>query len=402
MKRISLVVVGLYINLFHGFSQEKDSSGYRQRKLRLEEVNFVSSYYKQDGNNSAVTGGIGTEKLADVSNYFEVKLIRYKKNKKKVDLELGVGIDYYTSASSDNINPYSLSSASSRDLRLYPSLTRTVTNESKGSALFTNISYSVESDYQSYGLGAGLSRKSKDKNSEFTAKMQLYLDQLAIILPVELRTESTGGLYGAYNQHDYPWKHRNTISTAFTLSKIVNTRLHLEVLADLIYQEGFLGMPFHRIYFKDNSLGTEKLPSSRFKVPLAIKANYFFGDKIVIRSGYRFYKDDWGLNAHTADLETAYKITSFFSFTPFYRFYHQSAIDFFGETGQHGQTEQYYSSNYNLAKFSSHFFGAGMRLAPPSGLFGKTHWNMIEVKYGHYIRTNGLYANIISLHLKYK
>lgn len=63
MKKISLTLIGLYILLLNAFSQTiKDSSLYKARPLRLDEVNIVSSYYTQDGNHSAVTGGIGTEK----------------------------------------------------------------------------------------------------------------------------------------------------------------------------------------------------------------------------------------------------------------------------------------------------------------------------------------------------
>ena len=75
MKRICLVVVGIFIQLFGAFAQVKDSSAYQSRKLKLEEINFVSSYYTQDGSNSAVTGGVGTEKLTDYSNNFAVKYI---------------------------------------------------------------------------------------------------------------------------------------------------------------------------------------------------------------------------------------------------------------------------------------------------------------------------------------
>ncbi len=402
MKRICLVVVGLYINLLSAFAQVRDSANYQRRRLKLEEINFVSSYYKQDGNNSAVTGGTGTEKLTDFSNNFEVKLIKYDKRNRKVSLEASLGVDYYTSASSDKINPYSISSASSRDLRIYPSITRTVTNEQKGSSLSTVLSYSHESDYVSYGLGAGITKKSKDNNSEFSARAQLYLDRVEIILPFELRTPATGGYPGAPNQYDYPHKQRNTFGVAFTFSKIINQRLQLMWLMDLTYQKGFLSLPFHRIYFKDNRLTTELLPSARFKIPVGMKANYFLGDRIVLRSFYRFYKDDWGLNAHTADLEASFKATPFFSISPFYRFYHQSAIDFFAGYRQHVQSESYYSSNHDLSAFTSHFFGTGLRFAPRKGLFGKQHWNMIELRYGHYKRSNGLSADIMSVHFKYK
>ena len=79
MRKICLVVLGLYINLLGAFAQQKDSVNYQSRKLKLDEINFVSSYYSQNGNNSAVTGGIGTEALKDFSNGFEVKFLKYNK-----------------------------------------------------------------------------------------------------------------------------------------------------------------------------------------------------------------------------------------------------------------------------------------------------------------------------------
>ncbi|MEO7523153.1 MAG: DUF3570 domain-containing protein [Ferruginibacter sp.] len=402
MKRICLVVVGLYINLFGSFAQVKDSANYKSRKLVLDEINFVSSYYSQSGNNSAVTGGIGTEKLNDYSNNFEVKLFKYNKHRRKVGFDVNLGIDYYTSASSDQINPYTISSASHEDLRIYPSITRTITNEARGNSVLTNFSYSHESDYESFGFATGFTKKSRDNNSELTAKAQIFLDKVKIILPVELRNATTGGLPGAPNEYDYPWKKRNTFSSSFTFSRVVNQRFQWMVLLDLTYQQGFLGLPFHRIYFDSNKLTTEKLPSTRFKIPLAVRANYFLGDKIILRSLYRFYKDDWGLNANTAELETSIKLTSFLSGTAFYRFYTQTAVDYFAGFMQHQQSEIYYTSNYDLSKFNSHFFGGGIRYAPTKGLFGLKHWNMIEVRYGHYARTNGLHADIITINLRYK
>jgi len=77
MKKICLSVVGLFITLFASFGQgAPDSSNYKQRKLSFEEANLVSSYYRQDGNNSAVTCGAGTEKLTNFSNTIDLKFVR--------------------------------------------------------------------------------------------------------------------------------------------------------------------------------------------------------------------------------------------------------------------------------------------------------------------------------------
>ena len=58
MKKICLSVVGMFLLLFASFAQSpRDTAGYKPRKLTFDEANLVSSYYRQDGNNSAVTGG---------------------------------------------------------------------------------------------------------------------------------------------------------------------------------------------------------------------------------------------------------------------------------------------------------------------------------------------------------
>ena len=58
MKKLSLAVIGMYIGMLAAFSQNNNTDTvYKSRKLSFDEANFVSSYYHQDGNNSAVTGG---------------------------------------------------------------------------------------------------------------------------------------------------------------------------------------------------------------------------------------------------------------------------------------------------------------------------------------------------------
>jgi hypothetical protein len=224
-------------------------------------------------------------------------------------------------------------------------------------------------------------------------------------LPIELQPgypNNIRGENGERNKSDYPSASRNSYSGSLSYSQIVNQRLQVEFLADLIYQKGFLGLPFHRVYFADNSLHAELLPDSRMKIPIGIRANYFIGDKIILRTYYRFYHDNWGLTAHTANIELPYKVNPFLSITPFYRFTSQSAIDYFAPYKVHTAADKYYTSNYDLSKFSSNFFGAGFRITPVKGVFGVQRLNMLEIRYGHYTRSEGLNSDIISLNLKFK
>jgi hypothetical protein len=101
-------------------------------------------------------------------------------------------------------------------------------------------------------------------------------------------------------------------------------------------------------------------------------------------------------------MELPIKLTPFFSLSPFYRFYSQNAVNYFAPYGQHSPSEKLYTSDYDLSKFTSQFFGTGIRIAPPKGVFGIQHLNSMELRYGHYNRSNGLQSNEISLHLKIK
>jgi len=394
MRKLSLVAIAFYLNILAAFSQTTttDSSQYRAKKLTLSEINLVSSYYHQDGNNSAVTGGVGTEKLTDLSNTIELKLNKTDTRNRLHSFNVEVGVDHYTSASSDKIDPSTISSPSSADTRIYPTLGYSIKNPATGITTGAELSFSSEFDYSSKGLAFHVAKSSKDNNREIGLKLQAYLDKWDVILPIELRTINDEGVH----------KPRNSYSASLSFSQVVNQRLQFSLLADAVSQKGLLATSYQRVYFKDNSESYEQLPDSRFKIPVAIKASYFLGDRFVIRSSYRYYTDNWGVTAHTADLEVPVKITPFFSVSPFYRYYTQTAADYFAPYKQHNINDHFFTSDYDLSQFNSQFFGTGVRATPEKGVFGIAHWSMAELRYGHFTRNNGLNSNIISLNARFK
>lgn len=399
MIRIPFTVIAMYLSMVVSAQTEPaDDSLYKSKKLNIDEINFVSAYYHQDGDNSAVTGGIGSEKLTDFANTIELKLSKYDNRYRKHNFSIEVGVDHYTSASSDMIDPHTISSASRSDTRFYPSASWNIQNEKKGTTIGVNASFSNEFDYTSFGLGASFTKTSKDHNTEFTGKLQAYVDRMSVILPVELRPPGSS----PRGENDYPSLPRDSYSASLSFSKVLNKRLQVLFIVEPTYQTGLLGTKYQRVYFTDGSVQAESLPDNRYKIPVGVRANYFIGDRFVIRSFYRYYSDNWGVKAHTIDLEVPIKITSFVSISPFYRYYKQTAADYFAPYGQHLAPDRYYTSDYDLSKFNSNFFGAGVRLAPPNGILGMKNWNSLELRYGRYDRSNGLQSNIVSLHLKFK
>lgn len=403
MRKIYLHVLFMYFGILSTYAQSRpepakiDSSKYQSRKLKIDEINLVSAYYHQNGNNSAVTGGIGTEKLSDFANTIDLQMSKFNKRGKKNTFLFELGVDHYTSASSDKIDPSTISSASSADTRIYPSLNWTHSNEETGNSFGFTGSYSTEFDYQSVGAAFNLTRLSKDKNTQFDFKLQAFLDQWTVILPIELRTGNAGK-----GHEQYDTAPRNSFSASFSLSQVISQKFQASLILEPSYQKGLLATKYQRDYFTDGSLRSETLPDKRYKLPIGLRMNYFLDDHFVVRTFYRYYMDNWGIRAHTAELEIPVKINSFFSISPFYRYNNQVGTKYFAPYGQHAPSAQYFTSDYDLSTLTSNFYGAGIRFAPPKGVFGWQRLNMLELRYGHYSRSKSLVSNIVSLNLKFR
>jgi len=398
---------------------EPEPAEYNPRALHVDEINLVSSYYWQNGDHSPVTGGIGTEKVTDISNGLDLKMVWGDPKVKQNSLTLGLGIDHHTSASAAYVN---LSGASNTGgTRIYPSLDWTTENIKKGSSFGIGAYYSGEYNYRSLGADIHFSQKTADKNGEFTAKLQGYFDQVTLIYPTDsaATTTTTGGTTvitsasgtrtvlsnGQVINDDkanLASSPRNTYTASLGYSQIINSRMQVMFLVDGVAQNGYLGLPFHRVYFNTGKDTTEKLPSTRFKLPVGFRLNYFLGDNVILRSYYRYYMDSWGIRSNTVGLETAIKITPFFSISPFYRYYDQTAAKYFAPYGTHSPTDEYYSSNYAYSQFHANFYGIGFRVAPPKGVLGWQSLHDMEIRYGHYSQSTDLVSNVVSLSLGFK
>jgi hypothetical protein len=401
MKKINLIILFVLFKILSAFSQsEEDNTGFKLKKLKFEEATLVSSYYTQNGNHSAVTGGIGTEKLNDSSNSFDLFFSHKDKKNRIHKIGIELGFDTYSSASSNNIDPSTRSSASGNDQRFYPSISWNRSNEMTGNLIGANISFSKEWDYTSFGSSINYGKSFNKKQTDVNVKASVFLDQWELIYPIELRSSSSG--QGQFRQRNIS-KPRNTFDLTLALSHIVNKRFQLALIFEPNLQKGQLSTPYHRVYFKDTTkVFIENLPSMRMKLPLGFRANYFFGDHLVARTFYRFYKDDWGLKANTMELELAIKLSPFLTLTPSYRYYQQSAIDDFAEYKEHSIKEEFYSSDYDLSSFTSQGFGLGIKWKPLDGVWGVKHWDQIEMRYLHYDRSTDLSSDIVSLLFNFK
>lgn len=367
----------------------------RVRKLEPTEVNILGSYYSQDGDHSPVTGGIGTEQLTDVTPTIIVNVPLDT----VTNLNVNFGMDFYSSASTDNID-FNVSSASKSDLRAHLNIGISRRNSLTRITKSLIIGGSTEYDYQSLSVGAGWAQESRDGNRELSLTGMIYYDTWTLIYPEELRN----------GKHLVSTNKRQSYNLSATLSQVINQKMQASLSADIVYQSGLLSTPFHRVYFREQEAAqVEQLPDQRLKYPLGLRVNYYVNDYLTSRFFYRFYSDNWGVTANTIELETPIKFGPFFSFYPFYRFHTQTAADYFAPYKEHSLSQKFYTSDYDLSGFTSHKAGIGLRYSPLSGIakFGlpfsknKTSLKGIELRGANYWRSDGLRAFIISTDLNF-
>ena len=372
---------------------DADRSAYELENHQID-VNFLFGYYQQDGEHSAVTGGIGTEELKDRDFRFIVNIPLDSVS----TLNASGGVNYYSSASTDKIDT-KVSSASGEDVRTMLNLTYTRSKPESGITYGFGWGGSVESDYISNSFNVFWSKIASDANQQINLTAQVFLDHWVLIIPEELRNQQT----------ELPTTDkRRSYNISANFQQVINARIQGSLSAELVYQTGLLSTPFHRVYFTEmDTAKIEKLPSSRFKIPLAIRLNYFFSDFLVLRTFFRYYRDYFDIQGLTVNLEPRIQTSPFFSFYPFYRFHHQTATNYFAPFKQHRLNERYYTSDFDLSQFQSHTVGVGLHWSPLYGigrfkLFRKkgiTIFKSIDLRYSHYRRSDGLHADLVGIDL---
>ena len=394
--RLQLITIFCLLYSFIQAQQEQPPVSKEKKVLNKSEVDFLFSYYHQEGNNSAVTGGLGTEKLSDYAS----SIIITVPTKPTREFTLEHTMSYYTSASSDNINPTTISSASSDNLVHKVNLTEVYKDTARNSQFGFKLGGTHQNNFGGFSLGTFYSKQSHNKNREFKVQASYTLDKWALyyhiskLYPYELKGQ--GRLVSTDKRYSY------NLSLAY--KQILTPKMQIQLASEVIYQYGLLSTPFHRVYFQEQTMAKlEKLPGHRLRLPLTFRLNYYAFDRLLIRSLYRYYVDSYGLQAHTINLELPFKITNFFSIYPFTNYHTQTAIRYFNGYKEHLLTEKYYTSDYDLSTLWSIEYGGGFYYSPVNNIFyfkkGRNFalkkW---EMRYAYYKRSTGLHASIITTH----
>jgi hypothetical protein len=184
------------------------------------------------------------------------------------------------------------------------------------------------------------------------------------------------------------------------ISQILTANLLMAVNYEAITDEGFLNNPYRNYRYlvdpNDPLLGyqqaQEVYPNTRSSDALAIRFSYYLPYRAALKAEYRFFTDDWGIDADTYQLSYTHPLGQLWIIDLKYRFYQQGETDFYDDLFQTASRDEkdYRARDKELSDFDSSTYSVGVSYQLPvfSNAIEKSkislQWDFIQYDYNNF------------------
>lgn len=239
---------------------------------------------------------------------------------------------------------------------------------------------SREYDYLSVGANLGLTRSLNQNNTELSLGLASYLDTWEPEggLPIAgtamaLRSDyaSEAAFTSAFNAtRQGSSDDKTTTELTLGLSQVINRWWITGLNYSYSQVDGYLNDPFKLVSVVDATGITqsnlyEGRPDSRTKHAIYWQNKMYLHGQ-VLDIGYRYFFDDWDVNSHTVDLRYNHKFANGHYIEPHFRYYNQTAAEFYRPFLNQGEAlPEYYSADYRLGKMDA--LTLGLKYGMPVG-----------------------------------
>jgi hypothetical protein len=252
----------------------------------------------------------------------------------------------------------------------------------------------LENPFRSWHAGLGGSRAFADGDTVVSAGVLEVFDWFD-------RFNIHGGRFGRTD--------RSSTTASVGVTQILTASTIVNVNYGITLQRGQLGNTWNSVPLTTFDRGPELLPGERLRHALVGRVAQYLPWNGALHLYYRFYADDWGLVAHSAEVELLQRLAPGIVVGGFYRFHRQSGVDFFTVLASPDSVLR--TADSDLAPFDSQTIGGKVAVdvpvvpfsAPFSALaFGGVRALHVEVGYDHYARTNDLRAEVFTCAVGYR
>ena len=152
------------------------------------------------------------------------------------------------------------------------------------------------------------------------------------------------------------------------LSQIMTKNLLMTLNIETITEEGYLNNPYRSYRYTDplNSISyvtaTEVYPRTRTSDAVAISASYYLPYRAAIKGEYRYYSDDWDIDANTFKIAYTHPITDQIIFDIHYRYYEQGSAYFYSDLHKFESADEkdFRARDKELSQFRNKTIGFGL------------------------------------------
>ncbi|WP_240732859.1 DUF3570 domain-containing protein [Halioglobus maricola] len=234
---------------------------------------------------------------------------------------------WFVGQSAEGESKVVMSGASIEDTRTDISVTTRYFYD-RGNAGF-NYTRSDEDDYESDSISLDGSLNSEDGLTTYSAAISASADDI----------EPTQGSIPTNTLKD----EKDIRSAWLGVSRIVSKRALMRFGLSYTYRDGFLTDPY-----KLNDLR----PDTRREWTLSGGyRHYFDGPGAALHVDYRYFSDDWEVEAHTLEFAWHQNLGRSVRLIPFLRYYSQDEAEFFSNVTD--TSDRYYADDYRLSAFGA-------------------------------------------------
>lgn len=239
--------------------------------------------------------------------------------------------------------------------------------------LSPQVAYSEESDYTSFGISLNDAIEFNQKNTTLRIGASQSFDSVE---PVFFTSA----------------KDKNSTDVLLGVSQLLSAKTIFTADFTYGYADGYLSDPYKQIDFSGwvPFLGygvpqDENRPGHRSREVLQLTLTHFFDPAAASAElAYRFHHDSFGIESHTVGIAWHQKLGSRVTLSPAFRFYEQSAADFYyltvpGFTPNDGNPNrpEYYSADYRLSHMMTLTYGVQVTAR-------LTDWLQLDAGYQRY------------------
>jgi hypothetical protein len=153
---------------------------------------------------------------------------------------------------------------------------------------------------------------------------------------------------------------------ALGLSQILTRNMILGLNYEAITDQGYLANPYRKIRYYDPTvpgkgftLADQVYPRTRTSNAASAELKYFLAYRAALSGQYRFFRDTWGVVAHTVELGYTHPVWKHWIFDGSLRYYRQTSADFYSDLFPRANYSNFMARDRELAAFHSYTLGVG-------------------------------------------